>query len=136
MAERTQKERYLFYSIMFVIGVLCSLKLAQLALRYGWVNVPRDDRSLTVMAFTLLEFAILQHIKRVPKTLQFIIDLVTRNSLHIYLCHYAIIMFILLPMHLSFTTTLGIATLASIFVGWAFTRIDSFITRTLNNRKI
>jgi surface polysaccharide O-acyltransferase-like enzyme len=123
MRERPRREQGIFYAAMFVLGVLGGLYITSRGLRYGYFHVALMDNSINVMAFTLMEFALLQHITRAPKVIEWIVGLVSRNSLHIYLLHMGIIMYVLLPLNLPFLPTLLLANVVPIAAGWALTRL-------------
>jgi surface polysaccharide O-acyltransferase-like enzyme len=122
--ERSRKEKLQFCAFVLIVGVLLGLWFARLGVRYGYCNIFMQDTSINMMAMCMLMFAVAEHIRHVPRVVNRCVGLIARNSLQIYLCHVAVLEYIVMPMGYGMAATYALTALISVALGTALTRLS------------
>lgn len=127
--KRPRKEKIVFWGVMFFIGVIYALRINVTGLRYGYEHIFTEDLSINTMAMTLMTFAILLQIKSAPKFIEKVITLISVNSYEIYLCHIAVMDYIVKPLGYGAWPTIILTIVLSTIIGWILTVFVNKIRR-------
>lgn len=95
VAERSLRDRIVFWTAAAGIGVIVAVRLYLSSVRYGFMAIMNNDLMFTLMAWCILVFALGSLIKKAPRIISAAVTWVSVYSLGIYMSHtlFAVFLF-------------------------------------------
>lgn len=97
LKDRSTRFKTFTWIFLLVCTIALPIRLYLFTSRYGVSDTLYQDMSINVMSWSAIVFILLCHIKKTHKYIDKVITLISKYSYGMYLCHYAILTYIILP---------------------------------------